>query len=123
MKIKLKELRSLIRETLSEVGGPTGSIRNPGSKSSGRQVKLGKIEDDNKELSAIEVDEQFPGALDAWVEIVPDMYPEFPFSDAYSIRKNCVYFKIKNELRVAFKDMPSVELMKWVPEADDWFEL
>lgn len=122
MKIKICELRQVIREVLEEIGGPSGGlrrVRGPG----GRQVKLGKIEEENRELSPAEADHLFPGAVEAWTEVVPDMYPDFPFHDPFSIRKGTLWFKIGDKLKVSFKDLPQVELAVWDPVREDWFPL
>jgi hypothetical protein len=110
-------LRTLIREVLQEL---TGGLR----KTSGKpQHRIGKIEDENRELSFSEAEAAFPGSTDAWAEIVPDLYPEFPFDDPNVIKRRTLWFRIGSKLRVAFSDMPQVELMEWDPSREDWMEL
>lgn len=128
MKISVKQLRTLIRETvIAEMRGPSGKLRDPGgkSKSSGRQVKLGKIEDENGELSSAEADLKFPGSVDAWCEVVPDLFPDFPWTDPIAIRRGSEFYKIGNQLRAGFKSLPGVELAFWegAGEDGDWFAL
>lgn len=122
MQIKIGELRQVIREILEEMRGPSGGlrqVRGPG----GRQVKLGKIEEENRELSTIEAEHLFPGSTDAWAEVVPDMYPDFPFHDPFAIKKQTAWFKIGDQLRVAFKMLPEVEVAVWNQQNEDWFPL
>lgn len=128
MRITYGELRRIIREvieetnTIDEIGGPKGKLRQVRG-SGGRKVKLGKIEDENRELSAAEAETEFPESVDAWAEIVPHLFPEFPFDDPRSIIRGSAFFKIGPELRVAFKSHPQHELMKWSPERMDWFDI
>jgi hypothetical protein len=74
MRISLGHVRRMISEALDEVSSaPTGMLRQV--RGSGRQqFKIGKVEDINSELSTGQVNSQFPGAADAWAEVVPDMY-------------------------------------------------
>jgi hypothetical protein len=122
MKTTLGELRQVIAETLLEFGAPKGNLRAVRG-GGGRQHKIGKIEDENRELSVVEAEREFPGSTDAWAEIVPEMYPEFPFDDPQVIKQRSAWFKIGSTLRVAFADMPQVELMQWSPERQDWFDV
>lgn len=122
MKISVKHLRKLIRETLEEFGGPSGGLRRVRG-GSGQQHKIGKVEEENKQLSTFEAEELFPGSTDAWTEIVPELFPDFPFDDPMSIKKHSMWFKIGSQLRVAFEEMPQLELASWDPEREDWIEL
>lgn len=106
---------------VSEFGSPSGSLRRVSGPS--RQVKIGKIEEENKEISSFEAEELFPGSTEAWVEIVPELFPDFPWDDPVAIKKNTLWFKLGNELRVAFDDMPQVELAAWDSNREDWIEL
>ena len=122
MQTTLGNLRRVIAEVLSEIGSPKGALRKPGS--GGRQFKIGKIEDENKELSTTQAETLFPGSTEAWAEVVPDMYPDFPFADDPQVVKSrSVWFQIGSELRVAFADMPQIELATWNPDREDWFPL
>lgn len=99
-----------------------GSIRK--TKPGGRQFKIGRVEDENHELSTAQVEHMFPGAVDAWVEVVPDMYPDFPFADdPQVIKARSLWFKIGKQLRVAFAEAPQIELATWDPVREDWFPL
>lgn len=121
MKIKISELRQIIRETLDEIGGPSGSIRGSNKSSSGRKVKLGKIEEENKELSPFEAESRFPGSTEAWADIVPELFPDFPFAhDRVSIVRGSLWFKVGDKLQVSFKDLPQLELASWDQHAQDW---
>lgn len=128
MRITLNELCSVIRDIIiSEAGwgGPRGKLRTSqrmrDSKWSNRQVKIGRVEDENGPISSIDAELMFPGAVDAWVEIVPEYFPEFPFADdPVAIRRGSAWYKIGNELRVGFKDIPDVELAIWNPRQQDW---
>ena len=116
------DLRRLINEALNEIGSPTGGMRK--ARPGGRQFKIGKIEDENQELSTVQAESQFPGSTEAWAEVVPDMFPEFPFADDPSVIKSrSSWFKIGSELRVAFSDMPQIELARWDQTNEDWFPL
>jgi hypothetical protein len=115
----IRALRTLIREMLQEAG-LTGSLRKAKGKP---QYKIGKVDDENQELSWIEAEAAFPGSTDAWAEIVPEVYPEFPFTEPNVIKRRTLWFRIGNKLRVAFSDMPQIELMEWDPAREDWMEL
>jgi hypothetical protein len=121
MKTTIGELRRVIGDVMSEIGSLSGKLRP--TKDGGRQYKIGKIEDENRELSVVEAERMFPGSTDAWAEIVPEMYPDFPFTDPKIIKQRSAWFKIGSDLRVAFADMPQIELMQWSPERQDWFDL
>ena len=125
MRLTIGQLKKLVTEALiSEFGNPSGSLRRVrGGSPNSRKVKLGKIEEENKELSSFEAEERFPGATDAWAEIVPELFPDFPWDDAAVIKKKTLWFKLGNELRVAFDDMPQIELASWDPTREDWIEL
>lgn len=112
-------LRALIREVIQEVG-LSGGLRKAKGKP---QYKIGKVDDENQELSWIEAEQRFPGSTDAWAEIVPSVYPDFPFTDPSVIKKRTLWFRIGDRLRVAFSDMPQLELMEWDPSKEDWMEL
>lgn len=101
-------------------GSPRGALRSATGK---QQYKIGKVEDENKELSPFEAELGFPGSVSAWTEIVPELFPDFPFHDPASIKKGSSFFSINGELRVAFKDMPQVELAIWHPDMEDWVEI
>jgi hypothetical protein len=121
MKITIAELKKIINESLNELGGPTGSLRKvaPGGR---QQYKIGKIEDENRELSFSEAEHLFPGSTVAWAEIVPELYPEFPFHDPLVIKRRSLFFKIGPKLTVAFADVPQIELATWDQEKQDWIE-
>jgi hypothetical protein len=122
MKTTLGEVRRLIAKVMTEIGSPTGSLRRVRG-GSGRQVKLGKIEDENRELSPAQVESMFPGAADAWAEVVPDMFPDFPFDDPQVIKARSLWFKIGSQLRVTFAEAPQIELAFWDDNRQDWFPL
>ena len=123
MRTTVGQLRMLVKEVLTEMNGPRGGLR-PVRGGSGRQYKLGKIEDENKELSTAEAESMFPDSTEAWAEIVPSTFPDFPYDfDARTIKHKTAWFKVGGELHAAFKDMPQVELMKWDPQRLDWFPL
>lgn len=115
-------LREHIKQILREMGGPKGGLRVARGQRT-QQYKIGKTEDDNQELSTFEAEGLFPGSTEAWVEIVPHLFPEFPFEDAFSIKKNTSWFKIGDELRAAFSSMPQIELATWDPHREDWIEI
>lgn len=121
MKMLLGEVRRIIADMLVLEYGPKGKIR----KASGKpQYKIGKVEDENQELSLAQVDSQFPGASDAWAEVVPDMFPEHPFADdPQAILMKTLWFRIGPELRVAFEEMPQLEVASWDPDREDWFPI
>ena len=112
-------LRALIKEILSEAG-LSGKLRSVRGK---QQYKIGRVPEDNQELSSFEAESQFPGSTDTWTQIVPEMYPEFPFTNPRVIKQRSAWFRIGNRLRVAFADMPQVELMEWDPSRQDWFDI
>lgn len=140
MKTTIKLLRSLINEVIEEGqwGGPTGPIRGSKTKRSagGRQIKAGKIEEPNRVLSPIEVNEYFPGAVDAWVEVAPEMFPEReevvvfggdpnPRALKDAIKKATVWTKVGDTLRVGFKDEPMFDVARWdssMGEGGDWVD-
>jgi hypothetical protein len=114
MRIKLGVLKKLIKETLS------GGLRKvkPGR----QQYKIGKVEDENRELSSSEAEMLFPGSTNAWAEVVPSLFPDFLFDDPFVIKKKSVWFKEGNELKVAFEEAPQITLASWDPFRDDWIE-
>lgn len=118
MRISIGRLKNLIAEALNEFG-PTGALRKA---SGNRQHKIGKIEDENRELSFSEAEQMFPGSTNAWAEIVPELFPEFPFTDPLVIKRRSEFFKIGPKLTVAFSDQPQVELATWDPDREDWIE-
>lgn len=76
------------------------------------------------ELSTIQVDEMFPGATEAWAEVVPDLFPDYPFADdPKAVLMHSLWFKIGPQLRVAFTEMPQMELATWDEDRDDWFPI
>lgn len=120
----LKELRQAIRECINEYGAPTGKLRKPGSRASGKtQYKIGWVQDENEELSSYTANQRYPGSVDIWCEVVSEIAPEFPFKDDFSIRKHSLFFRIGNQLRVALDTDPQHELATWNQDAQDWFEL
>ncbi len=126
MKITLGELRHVIAEALvTEFGGLSGKIRKPGEKSkNSRQVRIGKADpDENREMSLGEAEVLFPESTEAWAEVVPDMFPDYPHKDPRSIMRGSVWFKIGDTLRVAFKEAPQIELATWDPTNRDWFPI
>lgn len=124
MRVTVRRLRHIIRESLTEMM-VTGALRKTKDNSgSGRKVRIGKADpDENQQLSVGEAEMQFPGSIDAWAEVVPDMFPDFPWSDPVSINRGSSYFRIGDRLRVSFKDVPGVELAEWDPVRQDWFPL
>lgn len=123
MRTTLGAVRRLLNEALlSEFGSPSGAIRK--TKPGGRQFKIGKVEEENRELSANQAEQMFPGSTEAWAEVVPDMFPDFPFADdPQVIKSRSLWFKIGSQLRVSFADMPQIELATWDPQREDWFPL
>jgi len=122
MKTTWGKVRQLLAEALNEFGTPSGGLRK--TKPGGRQFKLGKVEEENQELSTAQVEHMFPGAADAWAEVVPDMFPDYPFADdPQVIKARSLWFKIGQQLRVSMAEMPQVELATWDPHRDDWFPL
>jgi hypothetical protein len=124
MKMMLGDVRRVIAEAmLAEFGTPKGKLR-PVRGGGGRQFKIGKVEEENQELSPVQAENMFPGSTEAWAEVVPDMFPEFPFADdPQVIKARTLWFKIGGQLRVAFSDMPQIELATWDPTREDWFPL
>jgi hypothetical protein len=128
MHVRLSELRKFIRSQLGEANwtlGPSGALRtssNFGEKT--KDYRVGHVEgDENKEITAFEANTSFPGKpADAWCEIVPYLFPDFPFDDPVAIKRNSLFFKIGDTLTVAFKDAPTVELASWNPQKEDWIE-
>lgn len=116
---ELKYITKFIRESvILEI---SGALRKTTGKP---QHRIGKIEDENRELSFAEAEQMFPGSTDSWVEVVPDLYPDFPFPEyPIAIKRGSSFFKIGDKLRVAFKEMPQIELAQWEPDRDDWVEL
>lgn len=124
MRITLGELRQIVSETvLTEFGPIRGGLRSSHS-SAGKKPRynMGKVEDENRELSFSEVESTFPGAVDAWTEIVPVEFPDFPFADdPYVVRRRSVFFKEGDKLTVAAQHMPQITLATWDPAREDWF--
>lgn len=128
------QLRRLIREALmSEWGAPSGKLRRPGSRQAGsRQYNPGYVEQPKSgELSVSEVEQYYPGAVDAWVEIVPEFYPDFvPNADVFddprdlraAVLKRSSFFAQNDKLSVAHEDMPEFEMAEWDPVREDWME-
>lgn len=121
MRVSIKQLRETIRECINEINGPSGGLRRVRG-TGGRQYKIGRIEDENRELSFSEAEMLYPGSTDAWAEIVPEMFPDFPFHEPIVIKKRSTFFKIGDKLTVAFSDQPQIELATWDPVREDWFE-
>lgn len=115
MQITLRKLKQLI---LNEISGPLRQVR--GSKT--QQYKIGKVQDENQELSTSEAESLFPGSTDAWAEIVPALFPDYPFDDPIAIKKHSVWFRIGQMLTVAFEEQPQIELASWDPIREDWIE-
>ena len=113
-----RDIRKIVNEYMS-VGGKLRPVRGGG----GPKHRIGKIEDENKELSSFEAEHLFPGSTSAWCEIVPELYPDFPFDDPVAIKRGTAWFRIGGKLRVAFKDVPQLELAEWDPLKEDWVEL
>jgi hypothetical protein len=123
MKMSLNELRAIIRDVLlKEFNTPSGGLRKV--RQGGRQqFKIGKVEDENRELSSIEANELFPGSVDAWIEIVPELWSDAPIMmDPISIRKGTLFFKEGNKLTAAFQDVPQIQLATWDEAKQDWIE-
>lgn len=122
MKLRVKEIRHIIENALVELGPIRGGLRRV--RSGGKQqYRVGKIEDENQELSTGQAEMMFPGSTDAWAEVVPHLFPDFPFDDPVAIKKSTAWFKIKGELRTAFQAAPQIELAAWNPQKEDWVEL
>lgn len=118
MRITVARLKTLIREALDEISGPLRQVRDGGK----QQYKVGKVEDENRELSFAEAEQLFPNSTNAWAEIVPELFPDFPFQDPRAIKMKSLFFKIGSELTVAFEEQPQLELAKWDPMREDWIE-
>lgn len=113
-------LRQLIRRIVKEnFGGSLRAYRGNGK----QQFNTGKVEDENREVSFSEAEHLFPDSTNAWAEIVPELFPEFPFDDPLIIKKRSLFFLIGGKLRVTFDNMPQVELAEWDPVKEDWVEL
>jgi hypothetical protein len=123
MKIKLNELRKIIREVLTEFGPIRGGLRK--TSNSRQQYKIGKVEDPNRELTAFEANELFPGSVDIWCEIVPELWPDAPLVDfdPRTIKSGSVFFKEGNGLSAAFATMPELKLAEYDPVKEDWIEI
>lgn len=118
MKITVGKLKQLIKEAVNEISGPLRQVRDGGR----QQYKIGKVDDDNRELSFAEAEQLFPGSTNAWAEIVPEIFPDYPFDDPRAIKMHSLFFKIGQDLTVAFEEQPQVELAKWDPVREDWIE-
>jgi len=124
MKLTLEQLRKEIRNALNEYGAPRGKLRKPGAKSAGKmQFKPGYVEDQNAELTSWAAEKEFPKSVEAWIEIVPEIFPDFPFKDDFSIKKHTLWFRIGSKLRVAFENDPTREVAEWQSEIEDWKEI
>lgn len=115
----------MIEEALvMELGSLSGRLRSPGGRGSRQQYKIGKVEEENRELGLTQVYNLFPGAAEAWAEVAPELFPDHPFSDdPQSMLSSSLWFSIGGQLRVAFREMPQMELAEWDPGRDDWIEL
>jgi hypothetical protein len=122
MQLTLNELRSTIREIISEFGGISGGLRS--SQKGGKpRYNTGKVEELNREVSFVEANDLFPGSVEAWVEIVPELWPEAPIHmDPISIKRGTLFFKEGDKLTAAFQDMPQITLATWDPNKQDWVE-
>ncbi len=118
MRITVGKLKQLIKESLNELGGGLRKVK-PGGR---QQYKIGKVEEENRELSFSEAEQMFPGSTDAWAEIVPALFPDFPFDDPRVIKQRSLFFKVGPNLAVTFPEMPQVELATWDPAREDWIE-
>ena len=122
MKTTLATLRKLIKEAviINEFGTPRGKLRRVRG-SGGRQHRIGKIEDENRPMSFSEAEMMFPGSTDAWAEIVPYYFPDFPFADdPFVVKKRSQFFKEGDTMTVAAQDMPQITLGTWDPVKNDW---
>jgi len=122
MKLTLNELRLTIHEIISEFGGISGGLRS--SQRGGKpRFNTGKVEDINREISFVEANDLFPGSVAAWVEIVPELWPEAPIMmDPISIKRATLFFKEGDKLTAAFQDMPQITLATWDSSKQDWVE-
>lgn len=110
----------MIREAINEnIRGGLRRVRD-GKK---QQFNTGYVEDENKELSFFEAELAFPGSTGAWAEIVPELFPDFPFTDPSVIKRKSLFFRIGNKLRVSFESVPQLELAEWDSKKEDWVEL
>lgn len=131
MRITLNELRQIIRKELAarlieaRPGGLRTSQKMKDSPHSGRHFKIGKAAPEEVgEIDPIDVELKYPGAMEAWIEIVPELFPEFPFADdPVAIRRGTMWINNKGKLHAAFKENPNLELAEWSPEREDWFDL
>ena len=89
----------------------------------GQRYKIGKIDDENFEMSSLQAETMFPGSTDAWVEVVPDIFPDYPFDDPIAIKMHTMWIRTGDQLRVAFTDQPNVELAYWDASRMDWFPI
>lgn len=119
MKLTVKQLKAFINEAVvKEIGNISGGLRKA---SKGRQFKIGKVEDENRELSFSEAELLFPESTEAWAEIVPEYFPEFPFADdPLAVKRNSVFFKEGNKLTVAAAELPQITLATWDSNMKDW---
>lgn len=124
MKLDITILRKMIKQSLNEFHTPSGGLRRPSRSGSGKtQYHIGKVEDENRELSSFEAEELFPGSVEAWVEIVPELWPEAPIMfDPISIKRGTLFFKEGNKLTAAFQTMPQIQLATWDENKQDWIE-
>ena len=110
----------MIKDAMSEnFGGALRTYRGGGKK----QFNPGFVQDENREISFSEAEQMFPDSTNAWAEIVPSLFPEFPFDDPRTIKMKSLFFLIGGKLRVTFDNMPQVELAEWDPDKQDWVEL
>jgi hypothetical protein len=120
MKLTVNQLRTLIEQTVVEVGELRGGLRKAGD-SKGRKFKIGKVEDENRELSFSEAELLFPESTEAWAEIVPEYFPDFPFAtDPLAVKRNSLFFKEGEKLTVACIDFPQITLATWDSRIKDW---
>lgn len=128
-KIKLGALRTMIRESLKEAFGTIrGGLRTSAGaaekKSSGQQFRIGKaVPDENREIDSIDAEMEFPGSVDAWMEVAPGIFPDMGLNTERDVRAQTLWFKTDGKLRVAFREAPQLELAEWDPRKADWFEL
>ena len=66
----------------------------------------------------------FPDSTEAWAEIAPSLYPNFPYDfDSRTVRRKTTWFMIGNELQALIQDVEGAEPMKWDTQRQDWFPL
>lgn len=119
MKLSIKQLRAIVESVVQEISGPTGKLRKPGA--NGRKYKIGKIEDENRELSFSEAELLYPESTEAWAEIVPAYFPDFPFAnDPLAVKRNSLFFKEGDKLTVAAAELPQITLATWDAAMKDW---